>query len=160
MVFQSTLHSRVVIAKHGVEGSSYYQAGDANMKPCMVVTHDDADEVKICTSGDTPFGIIGCDADHDFGTVYALGERIPVWELGCGIDIYVMCGDTDAIVLEKRDILESTDDAGYDGHAKKKPAYLTTAERSDTSNFWIGRVLDSGTVGATETNYVPVKLSL
>ena len=87
MVFPATLR-RMLIALNGYEGPEYYQAGDSSCKPGYVVMFDDADEVKICTSTGKPIGIVGCDADHDLMTVYAAGERMPVYPLGSGVDIY------------------------------------------------------------------------
>lgn len=169
MAYPSTLR-RLVIALNGVSGPEYFQAGDALMKPAMVVMFDDADEVKICTSTGLPIGIVGCDADHDLGTVYALGERIPIWTLGCGVDLYVLVGNGSAdttFTFERGSVLESPSDTTQVGHARMKSTYVAvTTDTADatgrgyTTLFWIGKALEAGTV-STDTNllYVPVKLS-
>jgi len=166
MIFPSTLR-RLVIALNGMEGPEYFQAGDSNMKPGMVCMHDDADEVKICTSTGKPFGIIGCDADHDLGTVYTAGERIPVWILGCGVDLYVMCVDATTITVEKGSIMDTADDTTDKGNARVKDAYIavTTSiaaamgtERNLGIGFWVGRALAGGSITSNVTRYVPVHL--
>lgn len=169
MIFPSTLYSRLVIAYNGVKGPEYFQAGDSLMKPGMVCTHDDADEVKVCLSTTKPFGIVGCDADHDLSTVYAEGERIPIWVLGCGVDIYVKCADSSTITVEKHDIIE-TADTTWKGDGKVKEDFLiasttnylgtAAAERNIGIGFYIGRALAGGSITATVERYVPVKLSL
>ena len=170
MIFPSTLYSRLVIALNGVDGPEYFQAGDALMYPGTVVTHDDADEVKICTSTSKPFGIVGCDADHDLSTLYALGERIPIWVLGTGVDIYVLCEDHATITVEKHDIMETSDDTTNMGKGKVKEDFIVAsttnylgtaaAERNIGIGFYIGRALAGGSITATVARYVPVKLSL
>lgn len=170
MIFPSTLYSRIVIAYNGVEGPEYFQAGDSLMKPGTVCTHDDADEVKLCISTAKPFGIIGCDADHDLGTVYAEGERIPVWELGCGVDIYILCEDHATITVEKHDIIELSDDTTNKGKGKVKEDFIVAsttnylgtaaAERNIGIGFYLGRANAAGSITATVARYVPVKLSL
>lgn len=165
MEFPTTLR-RLVIAYNGVSGPEYFQAGDGNMKPGMVVMEDDADEVKICSGTGIPIGIVGCDADHDLSTVYTIGERIPIWLLGCGVDLYVLHEDHDTKTILRGSILESSDDTTNNGKAKMKEAYVavTTATndatgRSYTSLFWIGKSLGDGTATSAIAQYVPVKLS-
>ena len=162
---------RMVIAKNGVEGPEYFQAGDALMKPGMVCTHDASQpEVKKCITTAKPFGIVGCDADHDLGTVYAEGERIPVWVLGCGVDLYVLCGKGSAVAtytITKGTIIDTQDDTTQTGMGKPKTAYVAvttvTADstgRGYTTLFWIGTCLEGGTISTTNAAlYVPVKLS-
>ena len=166
MVFPATLY-RLIIALNGYDGPEYYQAGDGLMKPGMICMFDDADEVKICTSTGKPLGVIGCDADHDLGTVYALGERIPVYPLGCGVDMYVIAKAT--MTVEIGSIMETEDETTLVGHGRLKTAYviLTTAnvtangtERNLTSGFWIGKAIEAGAVTTAVTRYIPVKLSL
>jgi len=166
MIFPSTLY-RLVIAYNGVEGPEYFQAGDSLMKPGMVCTHDDADEVMVCASDEYPFGIIGCDADHDLGTVYTIGERIPVWTLGCGVDLYVLCEDAATITVVKGSIIDTADDTTDNGSARVKDAFFATTsdsvanqtERNLTMLFWIGKALAAGSITAAVKRYVPVKLS-
>lgn len=165
MEFPTTLYSRVVIAKNGVEGPEYFQAGIGTLKPGMVVMEDDADEVTICTSTGMPIGIVGCDADHDLSTVYAIGERIPIWLLGSGVDIYVLHEDHDTKTILRGSIIESSDDTTNTGKCKMKEAYVavTTATadatgRSYTSLFWIGRSLGDGTATSAIPQYIPVHL--
>lgn len=162
---------RMVIAKNGVEGAEYFKAGDALMKPGMVCTHDsDTAEVKKCITTTKPFGIVGCDADHDLGTVYAENERIPVWVLGCGVDLYVLCGKGSAVAtytITKGTIIDTQDDTTQTGYGKPKTAFvaITTATNDSTGRgyttlFWIGTALEGGTISTTNAAlYVPVKLS-
>lgn len=161
-IFPSTLR-RLVIALNGYTGPEYWQAGDSLMKPGYVCMEDDADEVKICISTGTPYGIIGCDADHDLGTVYAEGERIPVYPLGCGVDIYVACKDALAITLTKGAIIDTADDTTLKGHGKVIDAPESTTVvtvRNTSSKFWIGRAQLTGSITTLVARYVPVKLSL
>ena len=168
LIFPSTLR-RLVIALNGCDGPEYFQAGVGTIKPGHVVMEDDADEVTICTSTGRPIGVAGCDADHDLSTVYASGERIPVWMLGSGVDLYVMCVDATTITVVRGDIMDTADDTTDIGNARVKDAYvvLTTANvtangtaRNVTSFFWIGRALGDGSITSNVTRYVPVKLSL
>lgn len=166
MAFPSTLR-RMVIALNGYAGPEYYQAGAATIKPGMIVMEDDADEVKICTSTGEPIGVAGCDADHDLGTAYAAGERVPVYPLGCGVDIYVLSGDNTTIDVNKGVIIETADLTTYAGCAKVQPAYVahTTASgdatgRTLTSRFWVGRALETADITSAVQRYIPVKLSI
>lgn len=166
MVFPSTLY-RLVIALNGYDGPEYYQAGDSSLKPGYVAMFDDADEVKICTSTGQPIGIVGCDADHDLSTVYAAGERIPIYPLGCGVDIYVRCVDATTITVENGDFMDTADDTTLIGHARVRDdvTVSTTTEyvhtlRNTLLYFLIGRALESGSITSAVARYVPVKLSL
>lgn len=168
MIFPSVLR-RLIIAYNGVEAPEYFQAGDALMKPGHVVMYDDADEVKICTSTGKPIGIVGCDADHDLATVYSLGERIPIWVLGCGVDLYVMCVDATTITVERGSIMDTADDTTDIGNARVKDAFIaiTTThannmgtERNVGTGFWIGKALAGGSITSNVTRYIPVKLSI
>lgn len=167
--YPSTLR-RMVIALNGNSGPDYFQAGEANIKPGMVVMYDDSDEVKICTSTGYPIGVVGCDADHDLGTAYSSGDRIPVWLLGCGVDIYVKCtGDANSFAFERGTIVMSGDDTSIKGECMPRDTFLvqTTTfnyayctERNVGSAFWIGRCLEAGSVTTDVTVYIPVRLSL
>jgi len=168
MAFPATLR-RIVIALNGYDGPEYYQAGAATIKPGMIVCEDDADEIKITEETLKPIGVVGCDADHDLGTVYSSGERVPVYPLGCGVDIYVLCKDPTTITVEKGSIIATSPDAAHDGQGHVKDAYIvhTTAnantagtERNTLSTFWIGRALETGSITSAVARYVPVKLSL
>ena len=169
MAFPATLR-RIIIALNGYEGPEYYQAGDGVMKPGMIVMEDDADEVKVCTSTDKPLGVVGCDADHDLMTVYAEGERIPIYPLGCGVDIYVACVDATTIDVNKGVIIETADDTTLKGHGKVVETFtaLTTTHTHATGGermwgapaFWIGRALETADITSAVVNYVPVKLSI
>jgi len=165
MVFPSTLR-RMIIAKNGHEGAEYFQAGDSECKPGNVVMFDDADEVKICTTTGQPIGIVGCDADHDLGTAYTAGERIPVWMLGSGVDIFVMCVDATTITVERGDFMDTADDTTDKGNARVKDDFVvvTTSGTVDARNgsifFWIGRALAAGSITSNITRYVPVRLSI
>lgn len=165
-IFPATLR-RMVIALNGSDGPEYFQAGDALCKPGYVVMYDDADEVKICTSTGQPIGIVGCDADHDLGTVYALGERMPVWILGCGVDIYVRCVDATTITVERGDLMDTADDTTLVGHARVKDdeTVSTTTEYVHTLRnggifFFIGRALLAGSITSAIARYVPIRLSM
>lgn len=165
MVFPATLR-RIVIALNGYDGPEYYQAGDSSCKPGYVVMFDDNDEVKICTSAGQPIGIVGCDADHDLMTVYAAGERMPVYPLGCGVDIYVACVDATTIVVENGDFMDTADDTTLIGHARVRDdvTVSTTTEyvhtlRNTLLYFLLGRALESGSITSAVVRYVPIKLS-
>jgi len=166
MEFPTTLR-RLVIALNGIQGPDYMQAGCATLKPGMIVMEDDADEVTICNSTGIPIGVVGCDADHDLGTVYASGERVPIWRLGCGVDIYVLHEDHDTKTILHGSIIATSDDTTNNGKAKMKEAHIvhTTANaatagstRNSTSFFWIGRSLGDGTATSAVPQYVPVNL--
>ena len=116
---------RIVIALNGMDGPEYFQAGDSSCKPGMIVMEDDADEVKVCTTTDLPIGVVGCDADHDLNTVYTAGERIPIWMLGCGVDIFVRFQYATTITLAKGVIAESQGgDTTMGGSAMTKTAFV------------------------------------
>jgi len=156
--YPTTLYSRLVIALNGIDGPEYFQAGDSLMKPGSICMHDDGDEVKQCTTAGFPFGIIGCDADHDLSTVYTEGERIPVWVIGCGVDIFVYCKDADAKTILFGTLICTSD--AIAGVGSMQDPYVDTVERTDSWNFVIGRALVAGTLSAGAFEYVPVKLSL
>lgn len=163
---------RLVIALNGNDGPEYFQAGDSVCKPGMIVMEDDADEVKLCITTGLPIGVVGCDADHDLGTVYTAGERIPIWMLGCGVDMYVLFKFATTITLAKGVIAESQGgDTTMLGCAMTKTAYVAhTTDSGDatgrvlTAMFWIGRIQAAGsilTAVASDTgSYVPVRLSI
>ncbi len=169
MIFPSTLR-RMVIALNGYTGPEYFQAGDSLCYPGYVVMHDDSDEVKICTTTGKPIGIVGCDADHDLATVYTSGERIPVYPLGCGVDIYVASRDTTTVTVEKGSIMDTQDgDTTMIGKIKVKDAFIevTTTiaanmgtERNLGTAFWVGHAIDAGAITSAISRYIPVKLSL
>lgn len=162
MAFPSTLY-RLVIALNGFTGPEYYQAGDSLCKPGYIVMEDDADEVKICTSTGKPIGVVGCDADHDLGTVYTAGERMPVFPLGCGVDLYVACIDATTITVVKGGIIDTADDTTLIGRGRimDAPEATTAVTVRNTSTwFWIGTALETGSITSAVNRYVPVKLSL
>ena len=168
MAFPSTIY-RLIIALNGYTGPEYYQAGDSSCKPGMIVMEDDADEVKVCTSTGQPIGVVGCDADHDLGTVYAAGERIPVYPLGCGVDLYVLSGDNTTIDVNKGVIMETADLTTYVGCAKVKESFVVATttfaasavtERNLSSIFWIGRALETADITSAVQRYIPVHLGL
>ena len=168
MAFPTALTTRVLIAANGIEGPDYYQAGDSLLKPGMVCMEDDADEVKVCITTGIPLGIVGCDADHDLGTVYTVGERIPVWLLGTGVDIYIRSKDAGTQTITKNSIMVTADDTTLKGHTMVKDAHIvmTTANaqtagttRNLTTFFWLGRSLETGSILTDTVMYVPVKLS-
>ena len=163
-IFPATLR-RLVIALNGMSGPEYFQAGDSSCKPGMIVMEDDADEVKVCTSTGKPIGVVGCDADHDLGTVYTAGERIPIWMLGCGVDIYILCSDATTITVVKGGIIDTADDTTLKGTGRIADAMTvsTTTEYVHTLRnstfFWIGKALETGSITSAIARYVPVKLS-
>jgi len=168
MAYPSTLR-RIILALNGYTGPEYFQAGDSSLKPGYVAMYDDADEVKICTSTGKPIGVVGCDADHDLGTVYAAGERVPIYPLGCGVDIYVACIDATTITVEVGSIIDTADDTTLIGRGRVKDAFIaiTTTiaanmgtERNVGSAFWVGRAQEAGSITSAVNRYIPVKLSL
>lgn len=165
MALPTTLYGGVIIALNGSSGPKYFRAGGSLMKPAMVCTHDsDTAEVKICGTSDKPFGIIGCDADHDLSTVYTAGERIPVYLIGSGVEVWIMCGDAGNMSVTKGAIMATADTATYVGMIKMyEHVAITTdvstaqlAQRNITSDFHVGKSQDKDTVTATINKYLPV----
>lgn len=165
MIFPSTLY-RLVIARNGAS-AEYFQAGDSLLKPGMVCMEDDADEVIACTTTGKPFGIIGCDADHDLATVYAAGERIPVWKLGCGAIVYIRCGDiTPAQTITKGAVMDTADQTTWVGCGKVRDALVAVtttvgangALRNISEFFVLGESQATGSITTAVTRYVPVLL--
>ncbi len=160
----------MIIAYNGYEGPEYYQAGDSSMKPGYIVMEDDADEVKICTATGKPIGVVGCDADHDLATAYTAGERIPIYPLGCGVDIYVACIDATTITVVKGGVIDTADDTTLQGRGRIQDAFtaLTTTHTHAVTGermwgapaFWVGKALATGSITSAVNRYVPVKLSL
>lgn len=167
MIFPSALTTRVVIARNGAS-PEYFQAGDSLLKPGMVCMEDDADEVKACVTTGKPFGIVGCDASHDLNTVYAEGERIPIWKLGCGATLLVRCGDiTPAQTITKGAAMDTADQTTWVGCGKVRDALepLTTAGvnasgdlRNISEFFYIGESQATGSITTEVTRYVPILL--
>ena len=169
--YGATLTSRLIIALNGSDGPEYFQAGDAVCKPGYIVMESDADEVALCTTTGTPFGVVGCDADHDLNTVYAEGERMPVWVLGSGVDLYVCVRFATTITLTKGTVIETQGaDTTMLGCGMTKTAYVAhTTDSGDatgrvlSSMFWIGRSLSTGTivtaVASATGAFAPVRLS-
>ncbi len=165
---RTALTSRVLIALNGAQGPDYYQAGDSSIYPGTIVMEDDADEVKQCTSTGKPIGVADCDADHDLSTVYAAGERIPIWGLGSGVDIYVKHGGEASDTVEKGSIMQTAASTTYAGTmAEFVRATITTAvlaakvtERLIGSGFWIGRSLETVTCTTGTARFIAVRLSL
>lgn len=156
MAYPTTLR-RMIVAFNGVEGPTYYQA-DAAIKPGELVEFVDADEVAVCTTDDAAIGVCGCDADHDLMTDYNAGERVPIWLLGSGVIIYVLCYDADEKTIEFGTIMCSSDATA--GAGSMQDAYSDTAERTDFVTFLIGRAQEAGTLTAATVMYIPVLLSL
>jgi len=166
MIFPSALTTRVIIAKMGAS-PEYFQAGDSLLKPGMVCMEDDADEVKACITTGKPFGIVGCDADHDLNTVYAAGERVPVWKLGCGAIIMVRCGDiTPAQTITKGAQMDTADATTWVGCGKVRDALVAVtttvggngALRNISEFFVIGEAQATGSITTEVTRYVPILL--
>lgn len=161
---------RMLIALNGNDGPDYYQAGAATIYPGHIVMYDDEDEVKICTSTGVPIGIAGCDADHDLMTAYASGDRVPVWLLGSGVDIYVKCtGDAASFAFERGTIVVTGNDTSLVGECMPKDSFIVATttfnatavtERNISAIFWIGRCLEAGSVTTNVTAYIPVRLGL
>ena len=164
MTLPSTLYSGVIIALNGKTGPEYFRAGDSLMKPAMVCMHDAAaDEIKLCVTAGIPFGIVGCDADHDLSTVYTVGERVPVWVLGSGVEIWVLTNDDTTITITKGINMETADLTTYTGGIKTQPAYVAvttvTADstgRLYTSRFLVGKALTSASITSEVARYCPV----
>lgn len=168
MIFPSTLR-RLVIALNGCTGPRYFQCGTTGILPGTVVMEDDADEVTDCTSTGYPIGVAGCDAHHDLATAYTAGDRMPVWMLGSGVDLYVRAEDATTITLVWGAIMDTADDTSNNGSIKVKDDYIavTTSiaasmgtERNLGSRFWVGRALGDGSVTSAVKRFVPVRLSL
>ena len=168
MVKITALTSRVIVAFNGCEGPEYFQAGDSSCKPGYIVMEDDNDEVKLCISTAKPIGVVGCDADHDLSTVYAAGERIPIFMLGSGVDIYVYHGGKASDTVEKGSMMETASSTTYAGMMQEFiRATITTAvlaakvtERLIGPGFWIGRSQQTLTATTGTGQYIVVRLSL
>lgn len=167
MIFPATLR-RLIIALNGCDGPRYFQCGTAGILPGTVVMEDDADEVTDCTSTGKPIGIAGCDAHHDLMTAYAAGDRMPVWMLGSGVDLYVKAEDATTITVVWGSIMDTADDTSKNGCIKMKDAFvaLTTTnvttngtERNITDHFVVGRCLGDGAVTSAVARYIPIRLS-
>lgn len=164
MALPSTLYSGVIIALNGCTGPEYFRAGDSLLKPAMVCTHDAAaDEIKVCITTAVPFGVVGCDADHDLSTVYTVGERVPVFKIGTGVEIWVLSGDDVAITVTKGLVIETADLTTYKGCVKVIPDYVavTTATadstgRVYTNRFHVGKAQTSATITSAVQRYIPV----
>lgn len=165
MTFPADLTTRLVIALNGCTGPKYFQAGDANLYPGTVVMEDDQDEVCICTSTGHPIGVVGCDADHDLNTAYSSGERVPVYMLGCGVELYVRASDADTITVVWGAIMDTADDTSLKGTIRVKDTFVvvttagTSTERNVSSAFWVGRAMADGSISSAVERFVPVKLS-
>lgn len=164
MAFPSTMYGSILIALNGSSGPEYFQAGTANMKPGMIVEHDDSDEVKECTSTGIPFGVVGCDADHDLATAYSLGERIPIWKIGSGVEVWVLCCDSALQTIIKGSVINSSDATTYNGYGmewKHTAITYTTivspelAERNILLTFMVGRAQQSGVITTAVARFVP-----
>jgi len=169
MIFPATLR-RLVIALNGCSGPRYFQCGTSGILPGTIVMEDDADEVTDCTSTGKPIGIAGCDAHHDLMTAYTAGDRMPVWLLGCGIDIYVKCVDVTTITLVWGAVIVTADSTTINGCGMVKDAYVVLTTANVTANgternvngmaFAIGRALGDGSITSSVSRYVPVRLSI
>lgn len=164
----TALTTRVVVAYNGSEGPEYFQAGDSSCKPGYLVMEDDKDEVKLCISTAKPIGVVGCDADHDLSTAYTAGERIPIFMLGSGVDIYVYHGGKAGDSVEKGSIMETASSTTYAGTMQEYiRATITTAvlaakvtERLIGPGFWIGRSQQTIVCTTGVASYIVVRLSL
>lgn len=161
---------RLLIALNGMEGPAYYQAGDGNMKAGYLCMEDDADEVKIwdSTSGDPReiVGVVGAKADQDLNTAYSAGERIPVWLIGSGVELYILHDGNSAETIKKGlPIMASTSE---DGKVRLKPDYTTKdtttyfgtqfSETADTENQTIGWATERVTITSGTDKYIKVLL--
>lgn len=165
MAFPTALYSGILIALNGATGPEYFRAGDSLMKPGMICTHDAAaDEIKVCISTTKPFGVIGCDADHDLATVYTVGDRVPVWKIGSGVEVWVLCQDDALQTIIKGSIINSSDATTYKGCGMEWThtaiTYTTIvspelAERNILLTFMVGRAQSSGTITTAIARFVP-----
>jgi hypothetical protein len=156
---------RCLIALNGSKGPKYYQAGDGVTKPSYLVMEDDADEVKVCSTSGKPIGVAGCPAYQDLNTVFTAGNRIPVYLLNTGVEIYVLHDGNSAESVIKGIKLQASSSTA--GTVRIKPAYTakTTTynlaqftERGDTDNFVIGRATETVTITSGTTQFIKALL--
>jgi len=162
----TTLYSGIIIALNGSDGPKYFRAGDSLMKPGMVCMQDAVQsEIKVCITTGVPFGIVGCDSDHDLSTVYTVGERVPVWLLGSGVELWVLSGDNTDIAFAKGQWAELADLTTYKGCIKSwahtqvttgaVAAKLTERVISDTFKIGISQMYIAEITSAIQ-RYVPL----
>lgn len=150
---------KCVIAYNGIEGPSWWQAGDSLIKPSYVVVRDDADEVKIAAaSSAAPFGVAGCPTWHDLNTVYTAGDSVPVWEKGCGVEIYVLHDDDTGATTLIRGQLFQVDDAN--AGCVMLWAYTDAAVATDTISGVIGMLTRDVTITGDVATFIPLRLSV
>lgn len=142
---------RVLVALNGCKGPKYFKCGvAATIYPGYVVTEDDADEIKVCGTTDKPFGVAGLPAYHDKDTAFAVDVRVPVYQLGSGVELYVLhdAVASDAVIKGMK-IQSSDTTAGkviiQEAYTAKTTTYNAAqfTERGDTSNFIIGRATET-----------------
>jgi len=162
MALPTTLYGGVIIATNGITGPKYFRAGDSLMKPATVCTHDAAnDEIKQCGTTDRPYGIIGCDSDHDLSTVYTVGDRVPVWLIGSGVEVWILCGDADSVDIVKGSVMHTADSSTYPGKITLYTYHQATTftdinARYPINEFFVGLSQEMDTVTATIAKYLPV----
>ncbi len=150
---------KCIIAYNGIEGPSWYQAGDSSIKPSYVVSRDDSDEVKIApTDEPAPFGVAGCPTWQDLNTAYAAGVSVPVWERGCGVEIYVLHDDDTGATTLIRGQLYQVDDAN--AGAVMLWAYTDAAVATDTVSGVIGVLTRDVTISGDTPTFIPLRLSV
>jgi len=156
MALLTALTSRFVVDSNNYS-PRYFQASAA-MKTGELVEYVSANTVAVCTTDDHAIGVVGCDSDHDLSTDYAAGERVPIWMLGCGATVYVLCYDADQKTIEEGLFCCSSDATA--GAGSLQDAYTDTVDRTDSLWWTIGRFAESGTLLATTVTYIKVKLSI
>ena len=154
--------NRCLVALNGCKGPKYFQAGDGNIKPGYVVMEDDADEVKICSTSGHPIGVAGCPAYHDLNTTFVAGERVPIYMLGSGVEIYVLHDGNSAESVTKGAKAQTSSSTA--GATRLKPDYTvkdTTTysateftERGDTENFVIGRYSETYSITSGTSKFL------
>lgn len=144
MAVRSPVMRRVLIALNGCEGPKWLQCTAADtIFIGMVVEYEDADSVVYMptTKAEVIAGISGCPSYHDSTAAFAAGVRIPVWLIGCGVEVWVTHDATGSVTVRHGDpITFSNTTEGF--------VELDSARDIDT----IGTATRTYTCGAANTN--------
>jgi len=96
---RATVLSSVLIATNGVEGPKWFKAGDSLIYIGYAVEYEDADEVVVMPTTKTTVitGIAGCPSYVDNTAVFTVDDRVPVWMIGCGAEVWATHDGTGSV---------------------------------------------------------------
>jgi len=146
-------------ALNGQSGPRWGNAEDSLIKPSYLVQQGTAiDQIKINAVNTSAIGVADCDDDHDLNTVYTAGESVPYWELGSGVDIYVLFDDgTNNVTIERGWLISpSTSDVG----CAMRFAYTDGAMLTDTMYRVIGKPLRKIVISGDTPTFILIRLGL